>query len=77
MSVRILAVYTHPRYCVVCDGHLFVKASRLLPVGQGGTGTVRYARETASRLSVVVPCPQCSGADGLLSLLPRDTGEAS
>jgi hypothetical protein len=63
VTVRIYpAPHKHPLDCEVCGGDRQVKVSRIGGEHTGG----RVFRMVASRLAVVVPCPQCAGAAGLL-----------
>jgi hypothetical protein len=72
MTVRIYpAPHKHPLDCEVCGGDRQVKVSRVGRHGQGKPGAFRWL---ASRLSVVIPCPQCAGAEELFGLLPGEGG---
>lgn len=67
MTVRVYpAPWRHPLECEVCnEGTRQVGLSRLFSF---------EGQRVASRMSLVIPCPQCTSAEPLVALLPRDTG---
>lgn len=69
----VVGVYVHPKACPVCEGAKTVGLSPIGPLLTGGRraeGQRPHRVIVASRLSEVVPCPHCQGAD-LLHLLKR------
>lgn len=62
MTARYEVQWRHPADCEVCDRGQ-VPVSRLL--SRGG-------RRVATALSLVVPCPHCRDAAGLLELIGSD-----
>lgn len=62
----VVGVYLHPKACPVCEGAKRVGLSPVAPLLVGGRraeGQPQHRVMVASRLSEVVPCPQCQGAD--------------
>lgn len=62
MTARYEVQWRHPADCEVCDRGQ-VRVSRL---------RFRDGQQVPVLLSLVVPCPHCRGAEGLLALLGSD-----
>lgn len=75
MTVRILsAPPKHFTECDVCEGQRVVTVRSVARVEHGTKADRAGFRWRPARLAVVIPCPQCTGAEELIANLPRDAG---